>query len=102
MDGPVAAAKMGIEVSWNGMTVLRMPTITFKVSEAEAARIRQRARAARLTVSAYLRRQATGMEDLPPVRKVRCDLTGATIFAPLEVGPKLTTADVRRMLTDFP
>lgn len=79
-----------------------MPTLTFKVSEAEAARIRQRAQAAHLTVSAYLRRQASGIEDSPPVRKVRCKLTGATIFAPLEDRPKLTTASVRRMLNDFP
>jgi hypothetical protein len=79
-----------------------MPTLTFKVSEAEAASIRQRARAARLSVSAYLRRQATSSEDLPPVGKVRCDFTGATIFAPLPDSPKLTTASVRRMLTEFP
>ena len=79
-----------------------MPTLTFKVSETEAARIRQRALAARLSVSAYLRQQAAGQEDSPPVRKVRCDLTGATIFAPLEDSPKLTTASVRHMLSDFP
>ncbi len=79
-----------------------MTTISFKVSEEEARRIRNRARQQRLSVSEYLRRRATGSEVAAPVGKIRCDLTGAEIFAPLSGGSALSTETVRQMLAEFP
>ncbi len=79
-----------------------MTTISFKVSEEEARRIRKRARQQRLSVSEYLRRRATGSEEAAPVGKIRCDITGAEIFAPLSGASALTTENVRQMLAEFP
>lgn len=79
-----------------------MKTISFKVSEDEALRIRQKAKHEKLSVSEYLRRRAMGQENPGPVGKVRCKLTGAEIFAPLPESPVLTTQSVRQMLADFP
>ena len=79
-----------------------MTTISFKVSEDEARHIRKRARQQRLSVSEYLRRRATGTDEAAPVGKVRCDITGAEIFAPLTGGSVLTTETVRQMLAEFP
>jgi hypothetical protein len=79
-----------------------MTTISFKVSEDEACRIRQRARQQNLSVSEYLRRRATGSEDVAPVVKIRCDITGVEIFAPLSGASALTTETVRQMLAEFP
>lgn len=80
-----------------------MATLTFKVTEEEARLIRSRARRERVTVSAYLRRRAS--LSLAPARKparVRCPHTGATIFAPPDNQPPLTTDAVRALLADFP
>jgi hypothetical protein len=41
-------------------------------------------------------------EDDAPVAKIRCDITGAEIFAPLPGSPSLTTETVRQMLAEFP
>jgi hypothetical protein len=79
-----------------------MTTITFKVSEDEARRIRQRAKQARLSVSEYLRRRAAGVEDQAPLGTVHCEVTGAEIFAPINGSPPLTTDSVRQMLAEFP
>lgn len=79
-----------------------MTTISFKVSEDEARRIRKMALQQRVSVSEYLRRRATGSEEAAPVGKIRCDITGAEIFAPLSGGPTLTTETVRQMLAEFP
>ncbi len=81
---------------------MRMKTISFKVSEDEALRIRQKAKHEKLSVSEYLRRRAVGLENPGPVGRIRCELTGAEIFAPLPESPALTTQTVRQMLTDFP
>jgi hypothetical protein len=80
-----------------------MPTLTFKVSEDEARRIRTLARQRHLTISAYLRQQAKS-EAVPPaaVRRVRCPHTGALVFAPQKGMTPLTTDSVREMLPDFP
>ena len=43
-----------------------MPTITFKVSAAEASLIRARAKQERASLSEYLRRRATGV-DVPQI-----------------------------------
>jgi hypothetical protein len=36
------------------------------------------------------------------IGKVRCSITGAEIFAPMESDPPFTTERVREMLADFP
>ena len=80
-----------------------MPTLTFKVSPEEARRIRAFARGERLTVSAYLRRQACGTEAASePIRRIRCPHTGAMVFGPAVGHPALTTRSVGEMLADFP
>ena len=79
-----------------------MVTITFKVTEDEARRIRQRARNARLTESEYLRRKAAGVDEGLPPAKVRCEMTGAEILAPIRGEPVLTTESARQMLAEFP
>ena len=55
-----------------------------------------------LTVSEYLRRAANGSGETGAVGKVRCEFTGAEIFAPLADDQPFTTATVREMLNDFP
>jgi hypothetical protein len=79
-----------------------MRTISFKVNDDEARYIRQRAQLEKLSVSEYLRRRAVRRETPAPVRRMRCDLTGVEIFAPLADSATLTTESVRRMLEDFP
>jgi hypothetical protein len=85
-----------------GITVIRVKTISFKVTEDEERRIRQFARRERLSLSAYLRSRAAGNPAGGATGKVRCKFTGAEIFsAPAGVAP-LTTEAVREMLSDFP
>lgn len=80
-----------------------MPTLTFKVSEDEARRIRALARQRQMTVSAYLRQQAQlGAGAVVAVERVRCRHTGAIVFAPQRGLAALTTDSVREMLGDFP
>jgi hypothetical protein len=56
-----------------------------------------------LTVSEFLRRRAAGTESPgAAVGKVRCEFTGAEIFAPMTDSPLLTSDQVREMLSDFP
>ena len=84
------------------LTVLPMTTLSFKVSEEEAREIRRQAKAAGITVSEFLRRRAMGSEPGATMSKVRCEFTGAEIFAPLAGAGPLTTETVREMLADFP
>ena len=79
-----------------------MRTISFKVSEDEAREIRRMAKDAGMTVSEYLRRRAVGANEISRVTKVRCEFTGAEIFAPLVGAGPLTTESVHEMLADFP
>ncbi|MFZ4774103.1 MAG: plasmid mobilization protein [Terrimicrobiaceae bacterium] len=79
-----------------------MKTITFKVTDDEARRIRQFARRERLSLSAYLRSRAAGTPAGSTIKKVRCRLTGAQIFAASPGAAPLTTESVREMLADFP
>ncbi|MCW1922853.1 hypothetical protein OKA05_09850 [Luteolibacter arcticus] len=79
-----------------------MTTLSFKVSEDEAREIRRQAKAAGITVSEFLRRRAMGNEPGQAVGKVRCEFTGAEIFAPVTGAEPLTTESVREMLADFP
>jgi hypothetical protein len=80
-----------------------MATISFKVSDEDARKIRARARMERLTVSEFLRRQAVGSSQIPALVGLSpCGLTGATIFDGAEDLPPLTVDSTRKMLADFP
>ena len=82
-----------------------MPTITFKVTPREAARIRQLARSERLTVSEFLRRRAvdaTAPSGAGEYRIARDPLTGLPMMeAPLWVG-SVSSEQIRALLADFP
>ena len=85
------------------ITVLPVKTITFKVSDDEARRIRALAKQERVNLSEYLRRRAGGTSGTAALpRKVRCEFTEAMIFAPLPGQQAMTTASVREMLAEFP
>ena len=81
-----------------------MTTLTFKMEESEARRVRAAARRAKLTLSEYLRRQVRGPAEhaVPPVKLIKCSFTGAMIFAPAPHLPELTTESVKEMLAEFP
>ncbi len=80
-----------------------MTTLTFKVSDEEARQIRARAHREKLSLSEYLRRRARAPSGYPSkIRRVRCPVTGAKIFAAPEHEPPLTTEAVKDLLSDFP
>jgi hypothetical protein len=79
-----------------------MKTLTFKVSDGEAERITRQAKRQRMSVSEYLRRRALEPEPGAPIGKVKCEFTGAEIFAAPDGAPPLTTESVREMLSEFP
>jgi hypothetical protein len=82
-----------------------MPTLTFKVSEREAARIRQLARREGVTVSEFLRSRAvatapTGVSG--GYRITKDPLTGLPVMeAPAGTG-MVTSEQVKALLADFP
>jgi hypothetical protein len=81
-----------------------MPTITFKVTAREAARIRQLARREGVTVSEFLRRRATTSPQAPAGEyRIAVDpLTGLPVMeAPPDV-PAVSSAQIRALLADFP
>ena len=80
-----------------------MPTITFKVSDDEARRLRSKAKRSRLSLSEFVRRRVsdTRNKKKPPLLK-RCPLTGVQIFHGTPDMIPLTTGTVREMLADFP
>jgi hypothetical protein len=82
-----------------------MPTITFKVSALEAARIRELARREGVTVSEFLRRRAVAHQPHRESRGYRVTtnpLTGLPVMeAPPEAAP-VSSAQVRALLADFP
>ena len=78
-----------------------MTTLTFKVTEADARMLRDRARLENLTLSEYVRRHVLEPAQSPPVDRIKCPHTGALIFAPMPTGARLTTGSVREMLSDF-
>ncbi len=82
-------------------TELRVKTFSFKVSEEEAGQIRRQAKLEHLSLSEYFRRRAMGPMVETAVGVTRCELTGATIFAPLPNSEPLTTQSVSEMLADF-
>jgi hypothetical protein len=80
-----------------------MKTLTFKVTDDEARRIRFLSKRQNLSLSEYLRRRASGAGfGAAAPALIRCEFTGAMIFAPLPEQPPLTTETVRELLADFP
>lgn len=79
-----------------------MVTITFKLSEEDALRLRESARRNRVTLSALIRTQLFGRLKPGPISFVRSPETGAEIFGPAAHLRPLTSETVREMLTDFP
>ena len=81
-----------------------MPTITFKVTPREAARIQDLARREGITLSEYLRRRATAAAA-PSAAGYRIGVdpvTGLPVMeAPSDVAP-VSSAQIRALLADFP
>ena len=82
-----------------------MPTITFKVTSRDAARIRELARREGLTVSEFLRRRAVASAASVPVgdyRIARDPLTGLPVMeAPPGMRP-VSSEQIRALMADFP
>ena len=83
-----------------------MPTITFKVTAREAARIRRLARREGLTVSEFLRRRTTdaspSASDAGAYHVETSAVTGLPVMhAPKEV-PDVSSDQVHALLADFP
>lgn len=82
-----------------------MPTLTFKVSEREAVRIRELARRERVTVSEFLRRRAVASAAVGQggaYRIAQDPLTGLPVMeAPAGMEP-VTSDHIRALLADFP
>jgi hypothetical protein len=80
-----------------------MKTLTFKVTDDEARHIRSLCKRQNLSLSEYLRRRASGADfEAAAPALVRCEFTGAMIFAPPPGLTPLSTDSVREMLADFP
>ena len=79
-----------------------MKTLTFKVTDDEARLIRSLAKREKLSVSEYLRRRACVGRTIGAPTQVKCEFTGAMIFAPLPDQPPMDTKLVREILADFP
>lgn len=82
-----------------------MPTISFKVTERQAARIRELARREGVSLSEYLRRRAT--EPTPPAdpqgyRITTDPVTGLPVMEAPPDTPTVSSAQVRALLADFP
>ena len=83
-----------------------MSTITFKVTPAEAARIRRLARLEGRTVSEFLRRAVqrgpapTG--DAGGYRIVTSPVTGLPVMRAPSGSPRVTPEQIKALLADFP
>ena len=82
-----------------------MPTISFKVSAREAARIRELARREGLTVSEFLRRRAASAAPSDPTGDYRIaedPMTGLPVMKG-PPGPGLVSSEqIRALMADFP
>jgi len=96
--------RMRIDAAGARITVLPMPTLTFKATAEEARAIREAALREKLNLSAYLRRSALRVGGKPAAnpRLVRSPRTGAYVVAAPRGAPTLTSAKVRELLADFP
>jgi len=81
-----------------------MPTLTFKVSPEEARTIRAKARAAKSSVSAFLRSRVLDAKRAKVRRRVikRHPVSGLLYDATNEGGPSVTHEQIKAALADFP
>ena len=83
-----------------------MPTMSFKVTAEEAARIRQLARREKRTVSEFIRRRAVQREAASTgdaeYRIVISRVTGLPVMQARPGVPRVTSEDVAALLTEFP
>lgn len=84
-----------------------MPTLTFKVTPEEAARIRRLARRERRTVSEFLRRRAVqrgpmSADDAGGYRIEISPVTGLPVVHAPPGAPRVTPEQVKALLVDFP
>jgi hypothetical protein len=82
-----------------GITV---PTITFKVTPEEAASLRARARAARRTLSEFLRDQVLGKAHNKKTHLEPSKKTGILVISQKRHPRRLTSEKVSELLSDFP
>jgi hypothetical protein len=80
-----------------------MPVLSFKVDPLSAQRIRANARAAKSSVSAYLRKAALGEDERKPAKIVRQNhpVSGLPCNA-AGTGRPVTDEEIRAALADFP
>lgn len=81
-----------------------MPTLTFKVTPAEARAIRARARAEKATVSAFLRTRVLEPEPPRPPKQVikKHPVSGLPYNAAGRGLPLVTHVQIKELLADFP
>ncbi|MHB8419139.1 MAG: plasmid mobilization protein [Myxococcales bacterium] len=85
-----------------------MPTITFKVTPEEAARIRRQARREGRTVSEMLRARAAQplasakSDRTAGYRMEKSPVTGLPVMVAPPGTPEVSAEQVRSLLTDFP
>ncbi len=80
-----------------------MPVLSFKVDTRSARLIRANARAAKSSVSAYLRKAALGEDELKPAKIVRRKhpVSGLPYNA-ATTGRMVSEGEIRAALADFP
>ena len=80
-----------------------MPVLSFKVDSETERKIRAKARAAKTSVSAYLRQVALGTESTPPPKVVprKHPVSGLPYNAAQSL-PVVAEEDIRAALADFP
>jgi hypothetical protein len=81
-----------------------MPTVTFKLSAEEARELRRKARAARTSVSAYLRRSVFGGPPAEPRKIVakKHPVSGLPYNAAGKSYRTVSQDEIRAALADFP
>jgi hypothetical protein len=80
-----------------------MPVLSFKVDRQSASQIRAKARAAKSSVSAFLRKAALGDDAMKPAKIVRKNhpVSGLPFNASSSDRP-VSEAEIRAALADFP
>ena len=80
-----------------------MPVLSFKVDSQSAQRIRAKAREAKSSVSAYLRKAALGLDEVKPARIIRrLHPVSGLPYNASNVGRKVSDEEIRSALADFP
>jgi hypothetical protein len=79
-----------------------MPTLTFKVTAAEARAIRARARAGNGSVSTYLRQCALPRPARKPRLSLRRHPVSGCLYNAGDTGPAVTEEQIKSALAEFP